>query len=64
MAVDNLPCELPREASEEFAENLLTKVFPNLLGEDKEGMIARATIAKKGALTEKYQYLSDYVAGK
>lgn len=63
MAIDNLPSELPRDASRSFGENLIKYVFPNLLGED-EGMIARATIAKQGKLTASYQYLQDYVEGK
>ena len=62
MAVDNLPCELPRNASRDFGRQLLDKVFPHLLGNDAEGIIARATIAAKGALTPRYQYLADYVA--
>ena len=62
MAVDNLPCELPRNASRDFGRQLLDNVLPHLLGNDAEGMIARATIAKNGELTERYQYLADYVA--
>ena len=62
MAVDNLPCELPRNASRDFGRQLLANVFPHLLGDDAEGMIARATIATGGKLTERYQYLSGYVA--
>ncbi|MBH8559732.1 NAD(P)-dependent oxidoreductase [Hymenobacter negativus] len=62
MAVDNLPCELPRNASRDFGRQLIDKVLPHLLGPDAEGVIARATIAKAGQLTERYQYLSDYVA--
>ena len=62
MAVDNLPCELPRNASRDFGRQLIDKVLPHLLGSDAEGVIARATIAKDGQLTERYQYLSDYVA--
>ncbi|MDO7875181.1 NAD(P)-dependent oxidoreductase [Hymenobacter sp. ASUV-10] len=62
MAVDNLPCELPRNASRDFGRQLLDNVFPHLLGDDTEGVIARATIAKDGKLTERYAYLSDYVA--
>ena len=60
MAVDNLPCELPREASEDFGKELMERVMPCLFGEDKEGMIERATITKGGKLTKAYQYLKDY----
>ena len=62
MAVDNLPCELPRNASRDFGRQLIDKVLPHLLGPDAEGVIARATIARGGQLTERYQYLADYVA--
>jgi len=64
MAVDNLPCELPRDSSTEFAENLINNVFPHLFGEDKDRMITNATIAKDGKLTDKFKYLSDYVNNK
>lgn len=62
MAVDNLPCELPRSASEEFGKDLIDKILPLLFESDREGVIKRATIAKSGHLTENYEYLADYVA--
>lgn len=61
MAVDNLPCELPRDASDGFGKHLIERVLPSLFGEDKEGIIARASILKAGKLTERFQYLKDYV---
>jgi saccharopine dehydrogenase (NAD+, L-lysine-forming) len=60
MAVDNLPCELPRNASEDFGKELIEKVLPSLLINDKEQLIERATIAKNGALTDTFKYLADY----
>ena len=62
MSVDNLPCELPRDASKSFGRDLMDRVLPNLIGDDAEGMIVRATIAHKGELTERYKYLQDYAA--
>lgn len=62
MAVDNLPCELPREASEDFGKELMERVMPHLLGKDEDGMIERATITRNGKLMPDYAYLSDYVA--
>jgi saccharopine dehydrogenase (NAD+, L-lysine forming) len=62
MAVDNLPCELPRDASEDFGKSLIERVFPSLLGQDPEKMLERATIADCGKLTDPYSYLSDYIA--
>jgi len=63
MAVDNLPCELPRNASEDFGRELIDNVLPSLLGDDKEEVIKRATIAKDGKLTAQYSYLQNYVDG-
>jgi len=62
MAIDNLPCELPRSASEEFGRDLIDRILPALIEEDKEEVIARATLTKKGKLTEHFLYLQDYVA--
>ncbi len=64
MAVDNLPCELPRSASRDFGRQLIDEVFPHLLNNDAEGILARATIAKNGKLTERYAYLKAYAAGE
>jgi saccharopine dehydrogenase (NAD+, L-lysine forming) len=63
MAVDNLPCELPRSASEEFGKDLIDRILKPLFIDDPEGIIERATIAKDGALTENFEYLNDYVTG-
>lgn len=62
MAVDNLPCELPRSSSEEFGRDLIDKILRPLLVSDVEEIIARGTIAKNGNLTEGFVYLQDYVA--
>jgi hypothetical protein len=60
MAVDNLPCELPRDASDDFGKDLSERVLPHLFGEDKDKVIKRATICKEGKLTHYYEYLNDY----
>lgn len=62
MAVDNLPCELPRSASEEFGRDLIDRILPLLFVKDVDGILKRATIAKGGLLTENFSYLEDYVA--
>ncbi len=63
MAVDNLPCELPRDASDSFGSQLLENVMPNLLGDDASEMIHRSAITTlQGRLNEPYTYLSDYIA--
>ncbi|TPG65451.1 NAD(P)-dependent oxidoreductase [Hymenobacter nivis] len=63
MAVDNLPCELPRNASRDFGRQLLDHVFPQFFNGDAGGVLARATIAKDGELTERFGYLAGYAAG-
>lgn len=60
MSIDNLPCELPRSASEEFGRDLIDRILKPLFGEDADGVIERATIAKDGKLTPLFAYLSDY----
>ena len=60
MAIDNLPCELPRNASEDFGKELIEKVLPSLLIEDKNQLIERASIAKGGKLMPRFDYLADY----
>jgi len=62
MAVDNLPCELPRTASRDFGRQLIDEVFPYLLSDDVKGIIDRATIVKKGKLMPRYEYLKDYAS--
>lgn len=62
MAVGNLPNELPRDASQYFGEQLIKFVLPDLLAGGSE-ITDRATIAKKGALTPRFDYLQDYAAG-
>jgi alanine dehydrogenase len=64
MAVDNLPCELPRSASEEFGRDLIDRILPLLFVKDADGVLKRATIAKGGQLTENFAYLEGYVAEK
>ena len=63
MAVDNLPCELPKDASIDFGKMLSGNVIPALLGNDPIDMIKKATITLNGNLTENYKYLEDWVNG-
>lgn len=64
MSVDNLPCELPKDASEGFGEMFLQHVIPALYNGDKDGILERGTICANGKLTERFQYLQDYVDGE
>ncbi len=61
MAIDNLPCELPRSASDEFGRDLLDRIMNPLILGKPEGIILRATVAKEGGLTSNFHYLLDYV---
>jgi saccharopine dehydrogenase (NAD+, L-lysine-forming) len=63
MAVDNLPGELPRDASEDFGRMLMDRIIPALLEEDSQGIISRATILKDGKLTTRFSYLRNYLEG-
>jgi alanine dehydrogenase len=64
MAVDNLPCELPKDASEGFGEMFLKNVIPAFFNNDKDGVLQRAKMTENGKLTERFSYLQDYVDGK
>ncbi|MBT9187752.1 NAD(P)-dependent oxidoreductase [Zobellia russellii] len=61
MAVDNLPCEIPQDASEGFGQAFVKNVIPAFFNGDKDGVLERARMTKNGKLTPRYQYLSDYV---
>lgn len=61
MAVDNLPCELPKDASEGFGEMFLKNVIPAFFNGDKDGILGRARMTKNGKLTPLYSYLQDFV---
>ena len=63
MAVDNLPCELPRDASEGFGQDLCDYILPCLINSDEDKIIERATITKEGLLTDTFSYLQDYAEG-
>lgn len=61
MAIDNLPTEMPRDASTDFGNMMIERVFPHLFGQDSEGIIGRAIIAKMGELSSNFSYLEDFV---
>ncbi len=62
MAVDNLPCELPKDASEGFGDMFAEHVIPAFFNDDAKGILARAKMTENGELTERFSYLSDYVS--
>ena len=60
MAVDNLPSELPRDASEEFGSSVISEILPYLIDKD-DGRINRATTASNGKFCSKFTYLNDFI---
>ena len=60
MAVDNLPSELPRDASEEFGSSVISEILPYLIDKD-DGRINRATTASKGKFCTLYDYLENFI---
>jgi len=64
MAVDNLPCELPDNASRGFGKMFYDHVIPAFFNNDKDGVLERAKMTGNGKLTKRFAYLKDYVDGK
>lgn len=62
MAVDNLPCELPKDASEGFGKVFLEKVIPTFFNNDRDKILERALITKEGKLCSRFLYLKNYVS--
>lgn len=63
MAIDNLPNELPKDASKSFGEQFIEHVLPTLNVDFDHPMITRATIAVEGQLGKNFKYLEDFAAG-
>ena len=62
-AVDNLPGELPRDASEDFGNELLKNVIPHFFNDDELDILDKATeTTLEGSLNSHYSYLEDYIA--
>ncbi len=59
MTIDNLPNEMPRDASESFGLQFLTHILPELIKE-KSRVIEHGTIAENGQLTRYFKHLEDY----
>lgn len=58
MAVDNLPCELPRESSTEFSDHLEPFVLEIARGDDLSDPVRKAVVAFDGRLAPEYSYLA------
>jgi hypothetical protein len=61
MSIDNLPGELPRDASVDFGNQLMRNALHYIFTNSGSPMIERATILKNGKLTSAFEYLGDYL---
>lgn len=61
MSVDNLPGELPRDASQDFGRQLMKHVLHDLFYDPESRLLMRATILKRGKLTTSFAFLEDYL---
>ncbi|MBN2666856.1 MAG: hypothetical protein JXR67_10115, partial [Bacteroidales bacterium] len=61
MSIDNLPGELPRDASHDFGIQLMRNALHDLFTNAGSPMINRATILQNGKLTPEFDYLKDYL---
>jgi alanine dehydrogenase len=64
MTVDNLPCELPKDASEGFGDMFMEHVIPAFFNEDQHGILNRARMTTQdGELSPRFDYLTSYARG-
>ena len=64
MAIDNLPCEVPRNASEDFGNQLIKNVLPDLLQQPFGALISRCALTINGEIQPAFEYLRSYSEGK
>jgi saccharopine dehydrogenase (NAD+, L-lysine-forming) len=63
MTIDNLPNELPRDASNSFGKQFINHVIEELLDKENSEMMRDARITKSGDLTANFEYLRSYLEG-
>ena len=63
MTIDNLPNELPRDASKAFGTMFIEKILPELRLESS-AVLDRATLTSEGALTPAWSKLEHFVSQK
>ena len=61
MTIDNLPNEMPRDASEAFGEQFIEHIFQELIEQKEGGVIERGSVTAGGDLGKYFEYLRDYV---
>ena len=64
MAVDTCPNALAIDTSAYFGEMLIKHVFAPLLRGEHSPVVEGSTIVDHGRLTPKFDYLTDFAAGK
>jgi hypothetical protein len=52
---------MPRDASKDFGEMFIEGVLPALINHDNDGVLAKGSITVNGKISDKYNYLSDWV---
>jgi len=62
MTIDNLPNELPRDASTSFGQQFSDHIINALLEKENNPIIQQASITKDGKLGLHFKYLTEYVA--
>lgn len=60
MAVDNLPNELAKDASQYFGAQLMKFILPSLIRQETNAIIDRGTMCSDAKLSKAFEYLSDY----
>jgi hypothetical protein len=64
MTIDNLPNELPRDASNSFGKQFINHVIEELLDKEHSEVMRNARITKNGDLTANFEYLRNYLEKK
>lgn len=64
MAIDNLPCEMPRETSVDFGKQFMEQILPTLMSNFDHPILTNACVIKKGSFTDKYRYLKKFITAK
>jgi len=59
MTVDNLPAELPRDATISFGDMLLPWISKTITEDKLPAPLAKAVITENGSLTPPYTYISE-----
>ena len=63
MTIDNLPNELPRDASKAFGEQFINDILDELLNENSD-VIKRASVTENGDLGSHFEYMRNYLNGQ